>query len=40
MGVPIENVSIISVCTIGRHTHYEYIYNGYVHSLGIFIFCA
>ena len=30
MGVFIEDVSIISVCTIGSHTHYEYIYNGYI----------
>ena len=30
MGALIEDVSIISVCTIGSHTHYEYIYNGYV----------
>jgi len=29
MGVLIEDVSIINVCTIGGHTHYEYIYNGY-----------
>ena len=30
MGVLIVDVSIISVCTIGSHAHYEYIYNGYV----------
>jgi hypothetical protein len=30
MGVLIEDVSIIGVCTIGSPTHYEYIYNGYV----------
>ena len=30
MDVLIEDVSIISLCTIGSHAHYEYIYNGYV----------
>jgi len=30
MGATIESAPIVGVFTIGNHTHYGYIYNGYL----------